>query len=101
MEDRERRRTKEEMFPLVETWQHSGMSKKAFCVEHGIVKSVFFYWCRRYRDDHEQGNFVQLTAGGPRSFNQSHTIEIQYPNGIVLRLPANTPTSLVRQYIGQ
>jgi transposase-like protein len=101
MENTQRRRTAEEMFPIVESWQHSGLSKKTFCKEHGIIKSVFFYWCRRYREEHEPGGFVSLTTGGPLSFTQSHYMEIQYPNGVVLKLPANTPASLVRQYAGQ
>ncbi len=101
MENVQRRCTREEMFPVVEAWQHSGLSKKDFCEEQGIIKSVFFYWCRRYREEHELGGFVPLTTGSPFSFNQNHSIEIQYPNGVVLKLPANTPASLVRPYAGQ
>jgi hypothetical protein len=46
MENTQRRRTKEEMFPMVELWQHSGLSKKRFCEEKGIVKSVFIIGIR-------------------------------------------------------
>lgn len=101
MENVQRRRTPEEMFPVVEAWQRSGLSKKSFCEEQGIIKSVFFYWCRRYREEHEQGGFVPLTTGSSFSLNQNHSLEIQYPNGVILKLPANTPASLVRQYVGQ
>jgi transposase-like protein len=100
MEDRQRRRTREEMFPIVELWQQSGLSKKSFCKEQGIIKSVFLYWCRKYRDEYEPDGFVPLTTGGPLSLTQSHFIEIQYPNGVVLRLPASTPANLIRQYVG-
>lgn len=101
MENRRRIRTKEEMFPIVEAWQDSSISKKAFCEEQGLVKSVFFYWCKRYREENDQGGFVPLTVGASRSFTQGHSIEILYPNGVVLKLPTNTPASLVRQYVGQ
>jgi hypothetical protein len=100
MENTQRRRTKEEMFPVVESWQTSGLSKKAFCEEQGIIKSVFLYWCRKYMEENEQCGFVPLTTGGPLSLTQIHSIEIQYPNGVVLKLPSNTPVSLVRQYVG-
>jgi len=100
MENIQRRRTREEMFPIVESWQQSGLSKKTFCEEQGIVKSVFFYWCKKYREENEQGGFVPLTTGGPHAFAQSHFIEVQYPNGVVLRLPASTPANLIRQYVG-
>jgi hypothetical protein len=101
MENIQRRRTKEEMFPVIEAWQNSGLSKRAFCEEQGIVESVFFYWSKKYREENEQYGFIPLTVGASHSFTQSHSIEIQYPNGVVLKLPANTPVSLVRQYVGQ
>jgi hypothetical protein len=101
MENTQRRRTKEEMFPVVEAWQNSGQSKTSFCEERGIIKSVFFYWCKKYMEEHEQGGFVPLNLGTSQAFAQGHSIEIQYPNGVVLKLPANTPVSLVRHYVGQ
>jgi hypothetical protein len=101
MENIQRRRTAEEMFPVVEAWQDSGLSKKAFCEERGIIKSVFLYWCYRYREEKGQGGFVPLTLGATHAFAPGYSIEVQYPNGVVLKLPANTPASLVRQYIGQ
>ena len=101
MEHIQKRRTREEMFPVVEAWQDSGLSKKAFCEERGIIKSLFFYWCKKYREENKHGGFVPLTVGVSNSFAQGHSIEIQYPNGVVLKLPANTPASLVRQYAGQ
>jgi predicted transcriptional regulator len=101
MEDKQRRRSREEMFPVVEAWQQSGLSKKSFCEEQGIIKSVFLYWVRKYRDEHEPDGFVPLTSGGALSLMQNYSIEIHYPNGVVLKLPANTPVSLVRHYVGQ
>lgn len=101
MENKQRRRTRDEMFPIVEAWQHSGLSKKAFCEDRDMAKSVFLYWCKRYREENELGGFVPLSVGTSQGFATSHSIEIQYPNGIVLKLPASTPVSLVRQYVGQ
>jgi len=101
MEDTQRRRTKEEMFPVVEAWQHSGLSKKSFCKEQGIVKSVFFYWCKKYREENESGGFIPLNSGVSHAIAPGYSIEIQYPNGVVLKLPANTPASLIRHYVGQ
>jgi len=101
MGNTQKRRTREEMFPIIEAWQESGLSKKSFCEEQGIIKSVFFYWCRRYREENEPGGFVPLNLGTSPAFAPGHSIEIQYPNGVLVRLPANTPTNLVRQFIGQ
>ena len=80
MENTQRRRIRDEMFPIVESWQPSGLSKKAFFEERGIVMSEFFYWCKKYREENELGGFVSLTMGGPHAFAQGQSIEIQYPN---------------------
>jgi hypothetical protein len=48
------------MFPVVEAWQQSGLSKKSFCEEQGIIKSVFLYWVRKYRDEHEPDGFCAI-----------------------------------------
>lgn len=87
------------MFPIVEAWRDSGLSKRAFCEERGIEKSAFSYWSKRYKEGNHTGGFIPISFNGPDEDKQF--IEIQYPNGIVLRLPANTPASLVRQYVGQ
>lgn len=100
MDNMQKRRTREEMFPVVESWQESGLSKTVFCKERGIIKSVFFYWCKRYQEENDQGGFIALTPGG-HILSQGQFIEIQYPNGVVLKLPANTPASHVLHYAGQ
>jgi GT2 family glycosyltransferase len=66
------RRTKEEMFPVVEAWQQSGLSKKSFCEEQVIIKSVFLYWVRKYRDEHEPDGFVPLTSPAVWSLQTSN-----------------------------
>jgi hypothetical protein len=101
MENTQRRRTKEEMFPMVELWQHSGLSKKRFCEEKGIVKSVFHYWYKKYREEDGQGGFIPLIPDTPHSGIQGPSIEVHYPNGVVLKVSATTPAGLVRQYAGQ
>jgi|SRR5665647_1355621 len=37
------------MFSLIENWQQSGLSQKAFCEQHQIVSHVFYYWYKCYR----------------------------------------------------
>jgi transposase-like protein len=65
MENTQRRRTKEEMFPMVELWQHSGLSKKRFCEEKGIVKSVFHYWYKKYRKKMDRAVLSRLYRTHP------------------------------------
>lgn len=99
MEARGSRYTREEMYPIIETWQRSGKSKIDFCRAHGIIKSVFFYWCKKYREENQEGGFIPLSVSPP-STTQMPCIEILYPNGVTLKLPADTSAVLVRQYLG-
>lgn len=94
------RRNKEEMFPIIEEWKSSGLTKQAFCEQRGIVKSVFFYWCKKYREDQSAGGFlpIKVSSDKPHNTKGSH-IEIEYPNSVIVRLPANTPPGIIRAYI--
>lgn len=42
-------RTEAEMFPLVESWQKSGLTQKEFSQQHQLSDQVFYYWVSRYR----------------------------------------------------
>jgi len=95
-----KRRSKEEMYPLIEEWKSSGLTKQAFCEQRGIVKSVFFYWCKKYREDQSVGGFLPINVIGDKSQNaKASHIEIEYPNSVIVRLPANTPPGAIRAYI--
>jgi len=90
------RKDKEVMFPIIEEWRDSGLTKQAFCEQKGIAKSVFFYWHKKYKEEHSAGGFLPIEISGSSS---GSFIEIQYPNGIVVRLPGQTQPLTVRQYL--
>jgi len=31
----------------VEAWRSSGLSRRAYCLEHGLTAKTFSYWCRK------------------------------------------------------
>ena len=70
----ERTQYRDRMFAIIETWQQSGLSKKAFCTEQGITYHRFHYWHRRYKTHH-------TTAG------------TNVPAFIPLQLPATTASA--------
>ena len=41
-----------EMFEIIEQWQQSGLTKKAFCEQQPIRHHSFFYWHKCYRQHH-------------------------------------------------
>ena len=50
------------VFSLIENWQQSGLSQKAFCEQHQIVSHVFYYCYKCYRTKTD-GPSVQPSKG--------------------------------------
>ncbi len=75
--------------------------KKAYCQEQGIACSVFHYWNKKYilSKPKAKGGFIPIDVQ-PIEASRSSVIEIEYPNGIIVRLPDVTPATIVKQYIG-
>lgn len=53
------RRSKEQMYPLVESYERGDVSKQDLCEEQNLGEGTFWYWVRKYRSEHE-GCFVEL-----------------------------------------
>ena len=73
------------MFTLVCQWRDSGLSRKEFCLQHGITLSKFSYWIARWKEDHsgvDQG-FIPMDA----LRNTGHPVlSVVYPNGVRLEV---------------
>ena len=90
-------RTEADMFPLVEAWQSSKQTQKAFCAEHNISVSMLAYWLRRYRHPHTglssgSGDFVPVRLAPPDSF----AVEVTLPSGAVLRFGQVIPVGYLK-----
>ncbi len=75
---------RQEMFSLIEQWQQSDLTQKAFCEQHSIRYYVFHYWYKRYRMQQpglpdNAGSFVKLQVVKPSSAGE---VEINFPGGI-------------------
>lgn len=72
------RYTQEQMDVAIKEWEHSGLSKKAFCSDRGITYSTFHYWCKRLSGS---GGFTEVKmASSPAS--SSKACELIFPSGI-------------------
>jgi len=93
MKKQERITRQEEMLSLIEQWQDSGKPQQAFCQEHDLTYTTFYYWLRRYRRQLEESSFlpIEISSG-------SH-IEIRYPGGVILQLPAATKLATLKQLL--
>lgn len=73
---------KQQMFLMIESWQQSGISQKAFCEQQGVKFHTFYYWYKRYRNEHIVGEggtpgFVKLQV----ETTSAAAIEIHFPGG--------------------
>lgn len=87
---------RQKMMDLVEEWQKSGQSQKAFAQAHQIKVFTFRYWIQKQLENQKQdGNrpFLQLSAVSVPG------MIIRYANGTSLELPLSTPLHVVRQLI--
>jgi hypothetical protein len=76
---------REAMLSLIEQWQQSGISQKAFYKQHNIPAHVFYYWLKCYKKQQAgldqsvtPNSFVQLQPS-PAPF--AGNIELQLTNG--------------------
>ena len=93
MKKQERINRQEEMLSLIEQWQGSGKTQQSFCQEHDLTYTTFYYWLKRYRRQMDESSFL------PIEISSGSFIEIRYPGGIILQLPAATRLSAVKQLL--
>jgi len=94
-----RRRKAENMFPLIEQYLDSGQKQDDFCQAHDLPKSVFAYWLARYRAaaDSSTEGFVEVVP--PERGTATAGIELEYPNGLKIRLPGEIAPDDLRMFI--
>ncbi|MBS1936683.1 MAG: hypothetical protein JSS84_02575 [Bacteroidetes bacterium] len=81
------------MLEHVAAWQASGLSRKSYCAEHGLTTHTLGYWCAKARSTPGHGGFVPLEVG------TGEGLELCYPNGVRLLLPAGTSMAQVAAYV--
>jgi len=85
-------------------FDRNGLTVKAFCLQEGIADSAFYQWRKRLRKDRRQspkgdsrrGNKQTETDGPfvPVSVPSAGYTEVEFPNGVRLRVPATNAEAL-------
>jgi hypothetical protein len=79
---------REEMLLLMEEFGKSGLSQKEFSASKGIPFHRFNYWYRKLKKENEEpAGFVPLDTLKPDVFPVGQ-FELEYPNGVRLKIPA-------------
>jgi len=81
------------MLAHVAAWKNSGKKRKQYCAKHGLNPHTMAYWCAKTGNADGPSGFapVELVAGGG--------VEVCYPNGVRLVLPAGMPMTQVAAYV--
>jgi len=93
MKKQERIARQEAMLSLIGQWQESGQNQQTFCKEHDLTFSTFYYWLNRYRRGIEENSFL------PVEVSSGSYIEIRYPGGVILQLPASVKLSALQRLL--
>ena len=82
------------MFPVIEQWRKSGMSKEGFAKKHGIGHGAFHYWCSLYhgRGVASSGVAKQKASEAKPAFVPMDCAEVEAigATSVVIVLPSGT-----------
>ncbi len=81
----------------VEQWRTSGLTRSAYCQQHGLTVHAFGYWIKRHRTD-ASADSQALTLVPVKAMNQHGALLpsdliLHCPNGSKLHLPSTTPAA--------
>ena len=93
------RSTQPDMITVIMEWEESGQSQKLFCREKGIPVSKFYYWLNKYRRSKSNHTVTDFAPVRIRQSTGVGRLEIQYPNGVVVRLHQPIDMSMLRAMI--
>ena len=75
----------QQMFAMIQSWQQSGLTQKAYCEEHAVRYHIFHYWYKRYRVSQsfaKEPGFIPLqTEPSPSLISTPVHTELLFPDG--------------------
>lgn len=102
MKEKEERR--QAMFHLVEEYLVSGQSQLSFSKKHGIAKSTFQNWCKKYNGQKAPVSKQQpvrhfMPVQVSPSPSTPFSAELAFPNGVCLKLVDITCIDMVKELV--
>jgi hypothetical protein len=71
---------------LIKSFNRSGLSKKAFCEQHGISPGNFHYHKRKLEEKATPRKFYPLVPREEKAVSSSQEITLELPHGIRLTI---------------
>ena len=70
----------------IEQWQASGLSQRAYCIQHGLIIHRFYDWRRRFKSvENNRVSFLPVSLTGGASPSQP-SVCIHTPNGYTIEI---------------
>ena len=96
----------EKMLLLMKKFESSDQTQRSFYEAHGVPRSTFQYWLRRYREAKQEPSciergFVPLAIEPAETSPSTAGIVINYRDGTRVELHTPVEASFIRQLIGQ
>mgnify|MGYP000498285289 CR=1 FL=1 len=91
---------------VIEEWRASGLPGKTFCNERNIVYHQFGYWRRKHTHDQKgeapvPTKFVPVAWSAPKRNSFGDLLELELPNGIVIRGVTDGNVDLVNRLLSR
>lgn len=86
------------MYALMEQYEVGALKQREFCTKHGLKKSTFGYWLRKYRirEEQESSGFVPLQVRDADSYG----VEVRSTAGITIRFDQLVPAAYLGELLG-
>ncbi len=94
---------RKQMLAMITSWQQSGLSQKAYCLQHNIRYHVFHYWYKCFRDlqsPAKDEGFIPLKIQPVNSIHTaSAVVELLLPDGRRLLFHQVVPSDYLKSLI--
>lgn len=100
MAEKKRSLREEEMFRLVSRCSKSGLTNKEFCRQNKLYPQTFYYWKKKFQKKKQEtvpDNFIPVEI--PSRTQPVSQVEVQYPNGVQIKINASAGVSFIRQLV--
>ena len=88
---------------MVASCKSSGLTVKSYCLKEKIQIHVYYYWLSRLQtmEPQEVGNIYPVIIEKPGQEKRAIdlNLELTYPNGVRVSIPAGCGTNLLRELI--
>ena len=100
--------TIEQFRQIHEDWKQSGLSVQQYCENTGLTESRFYYWKSKLKAESPPsacGSFIPVKMSGKssvysaRKTSDKALCEIEYPNGVVVRVTSDMTLDQLRQMV--